>query len=239
MSGTAPIPIPVSTFSASDPFCAIFSPIRLDCSCLKFDCGSEGTIPEITVNVPECTVDLFECEKRLDFNPDCIEIDSTIVLSEQVGTCSTLLDGTIKNLICRLVDGAIPEDDAIPSEGSFKFTDTYGVTYIVDFEQFADTMDITFTILDPRVPGEDPTGFVVGTQVFRKGIVSTVRQILRLEDDSVVVVSEGMEQKTDFINTNFVCGDQPSVDDFCYHVDCAVSDDLEIEVISGTGTGST
>lgn len=236
MSGTAPLSI--SNFSGSDPFCALYAPTRLDCNCLKFQCdgsGTQGTEPILTTE--QCTIDLFICNQRLDFNPDCVVLEPTVVLTETQGTCSLLVNGTIQNMMCRLVDGEIPEDDAIPPTGHFRFTDDYGIIYVVDFEQFADTMDITFTTYDPRVPGEDPSGFLIGTQVFRKGIVTTIRQILKREDDSVVLVSEGSEQRIDFFRTNFACGDELSSDDFCYHVNCAISDFLDIEVTDLSSSG--
>ncbi len=88
------------------------------------------------------------------------------------------------------------------------------------------------TTRDPNVWGQDAEGFVTNGIVFRRGIVTTHRQVFKLFSDGYQVVAEGTSQTTEFFQTNFPCS-QGSVDNFKYHLDCAVHDEIANPVIDG------
>lgn len=214
------------------PLCKTIKAYRLDCGCLKYDCESTATMQE----VESCLVDtLFKENGQYDFHCDKLETQADIVLTESLGVCSLQLDGEIPNLLCLLES----EDCEIPPTGHFKYKDSYGIIYVTDWEYYNDTIDITWTTYDPHVPGEAPSGFMIGKQVYRKGVITTTRQIVEKLDvntsseyDINIILDETV-QTVDYFRVTFDCGDEVAKDVFKYHLDCAVLDDLEFDIGSG------
>lgn len=218
--------------AGSFPICKAVKAYRLDCGCLKYDCGSQATSQEIE----SCLIDsYFKDNGKYDFNCDKIEVQSDIVLSEIFGTCSLQLDGEIPNFLCLLES----ENCQIPATGHIKYKDVYDIIYVVDWEYYNNTIDITWTTYDPHIPGEDPSGFMIGKQVYRKGIITTIRQIIeRLEvstsgEYDINIILDESVQIVDYFRTTFDCGDEVVKDVFKYHLNCGITDDLELE--SGSG----
>ena len=218
--------------AGTSPNCTTIKAYRLDCGCLKYDCGSLATSQEIDACLIE---NYFKPNNQYDFNCDQLETQADIVLSETVGTCSIQLDGFIPNLLCLLGT----EDCEIPATGHIKYKDSYGIIYVADWEYYNNTIDITWTTYDPHIPGENPSGFMIGMQVYRKGIITTTRQIIeRLETSTngeydIDITLESTVQVVDYFRTTFDCGDEVAKDTFKYHLDCGITDDLEIETGSG------
>ena len=50
--------------------------------------------------------------------------------------------------------------------------------------------------------------------------------------DGYIIIAEGVSQFEDFIQMNFPCEQGPT-DPFTYHLDCAVSDEVQIKVLEG------
>jgi P2-related tail formation protein len=239
---------------SSDPEYDFHRGVRLDCGCLRFDgqCGtggSSGSGSSQNNNIPlnSCSIGLFRDDDG-SLDPDCdkLKIEQTILAQENFGTCSTRLDGEIPSLLCLLnQQGLIPDDPRqISATGSFRFRDDYGVIYAGAFEFNGSAIDITVATFSPRVPGEPDQGRVEkDTQgrliVLRRGILSTIRQIIEITNSGYTIVAEGTESKVSFERVNDICGERQAKDDFCFHVDCQVLDDLEVIPIgSAVGSGS-
>jgi len=224
--------------SVNSEICQDIKAYRYDCGCLYYSCGSgtditagsEPAAPQIN----SCLFgDYFLVNGKIDFSCDQLETQADIVLSESIGVCSEVFDGGIENFMCLVNSG---NECEFPASGTFKFTDGNGIIYVTQWESYSNRIDITWTTFDPRVPGEEPSGFMVGKQVYRHGVITTTRQILEYTDEGTTVIEEASEQRIDFFRTTFDCGDVVSEDPFRYHFDCAVSDILEIDEISGSSS---
>lgn len=225
--------------SAGD-YCIEVKPYRLDCGCNLYGCEGSTDITGVEGANPKelsCLTNSFVDDNgRYDFNCDQVETEFSVLFEEMIGVCSATVNGEdIENLFCLLET----EDCEIPSSGSFRYKDSWNIIYDVSWEYFANRIDITYTVFDPRVPGEPDEGFVMGHQVYRKGVITTTRLIAQLESDgSTTIIENAYVQKIDFFRVTFECGDTKFTDPFKWHLDCAVSDELEIEEV-GTGTGSS
>lgn len=218
-----------------DEFYSEIKAFRYDCGCLHYECGTGVT--DIGTGEPQELQDClipkyFQPNGLYDFNCDQLLTNADIVLSEQIGACSLTFDGTVDNFFCLIESDS---DCNFPSDGHFKYVDPYGIIHIVDWEAFGTRIDITFTTFDPRVPGQPDEGFILNKQVYRRGVITTTRQIVEKVDGVVEILSENSVQDIDFFRVTFECGDEIATDPFRNHYDCAVSDELEI-FEPGTGT---
>lgn len=227
----------------SEPQYKFYKPHRLDCGCQIFSC-SDGTGSSSVPHVNRCLIpDFFDNNGAFDPNTDPLEIDEKMILEESIHPRALALecypftaafgDEEIPNLISfdplKLVPGGSP-----PS-GKFFFIDPYGVIHDGSFETYGNRIDITVTTKDPRVWGEAPTGYVKDGRVYRKGTITTCRQIVEVVDKVAHIIASGCEQKIDFFQSTFQCGDQRPADPFAYHCDNAVYDGLEIDLKCGPG----
>jgi hypothetical protein len=213
------------------------STYRLDCQCLYDSCGTgtEPTIPETY----RCIVNKFvDSSGEIDWDCGQLEMVQRFILSEYVGACSILLDGTISSML--LVDSSKVQIDTsgpVPVV-HYKFVDEWGVITVGSFKADADTLDISWTTMEPRVWGRESQGFIQDRKVFREGTITVSRQVLKVIDDTTYIQAEGYEQWIGFFQTNFGCGDEPlPLDPFIYHVDCGIVDEVEM-IVTGTGTGT-
>ena len=233
----------------SDVNYSLWRPYRVDCACSRYGCGSNTgltdplsglassseltAVPEGVLNVDQCHISLFQQPNgSLDFNCDQLSLGVTGKLSESLGICSTMFDGSIENLICIISDGEIP--DSILPEGSVYWKDEYDVIHEINWVYQDNFIDILAVTKSPHVWGEEDSGYMSGYQVFRRGIITSVRQIIRINDDGTYEIrGEGSTQKIDYFRTNVLCGEQPFVDNFCYHLDCIMSDKVDTQVVCG------
>jgi phage tail P2-like protein len=216
-----------------------YEPYRLDCDCLRYACGDsfgsfhEGDIADVRLNIDPCILNRYkQKDGTYDYNCDQLEMQQKMVLREQVGVCSTTLDGTIPNMLCIISNGIAPSQ--ILPEGAFRFKDDYDQIYEGTWLFDGKKLDIVYMTKQPYVWGEPRTGFMRGRLVFRKGIITLIHQVFYLNNGVFVEYSKQSEQRVDYFQTNLQCGDQPFVDNFCYHLDCCVTDDFVGLVTCGT-----
>jgi hypothetical protein len=210
-----------------------YKPYRLDCSCSQYGCETEVTVSG-GEQVDRCNIGHYiDQAGDLNFDCDMVDIFRTMILQEQISTCSFVLNGEISSLFL-LDENKVTFDTSGPVPvGSFKFIDEWGTIHTAEFKTVGDTLDIMWTSMEPRVWGEPATGFTEGTRVFRKGIITTQRQILRSINGQIFVVAEGGEQSVGYFQSNLACGDVRFLDPFLFHVDCAVTDQIEFEILCG------
>jgi len=231
----------------SDPEYRYQEGFRYDCDCNQFDesCGSgsggSGSGSAISARLG-CLLEKYRLPNGgFDFNCDQITVDQTLVLNEKVGTCSTLYDGTIQTSFCMLGNPAV-QDGKYPPFGTYRYRDDYGVIYDGMFEYYDDVIDITTAIFSPRVPGQADQGYLTKDEqgrilYMKRGVLVVTRQVIALIPGGYRIVAEGTTTEIKFERINDICGETPCVDNFCYHFDCQVVDDLEI-LVNGSG-GST
>jgi hypothetical protein len=223
-------------------------PYRYDCDCLQFPCDTAATavtgateVPAVTAAsnieavLEDCPTDLFRTPVgTLDFGCDRLNIEISAVLEERVGACSTQFDGTILNHLCTMSNGLIPEDDEISETGSIWYKDQWEVIHEAYWTYQDGYLDIVYITKSPNVWGEEPDGYVQGLAVFRKGIITTTRQLLKETEDGYESQGEASSQVVDYYQSNLVCGDDRFVDNFCYHYECMVTDEADHQVLCGT-----
>lgn len=115
--------------------------------------------------------------------------------------------------------------------GHVFFRDEYETSYELDWSTVNDVIDYLMVVKQPYVWGMAAEGYIRNGILFRKGIVTTTRQVIRPLPDGYEIVAEGSTQIIDFIQMNFPCAINPS-DNFSYHVNnglipeviCAVTD---------------
>lgn len=218
---------------------------RFDCGCIKNTCNEEnggGTAPAVSSTI-QCAADYFQdAAGNYDPNPDKVVLDSKTSLNEDYGVGQGyLFDGQIPNLM--VMDRTTQSDhgfDGIPTSGSFNnFVDDYGIIHAAVWRVNGDQIDITFMTQDPRIPGEEQQqGRVVkygrGFRVYKRGITTITRQIIKATSSGIVILGEGTTQEIGEFQTTFGCDDIQKNDPFIHHLGAGVVD--EIEFIIGSIT---
>lgn len=227
-----------------------YQPYRLDCGASLFQCPEiSGTGTGTGTNTAE-PLDLmidrdpssfFKLDDHYDWNCDQIVTIPKMILNEQYGSYTCLMDGSIPNMMSFEDDKMVFDtiltafEQVFPEEGSYQFIDDYGIIHIGVFETMDNKLDITTQLRDPRVWGEDPTGEVRNFKVFRDGVVTSERQIFQIADFGYTVISEGAEQDVQRFQTTFGCGDEENfIDPFGFHLDANLVDDVELIVLTDT-----
>ena len=121
----------------------------------------------------------------------------------------------------------------ITATGSVFYQDDYLALYDVTWETTNNDLDITSIVSNPYLWGQEAQGYVQNNKVFRLGLITVTRQIIRVFDGGYEIIAEGVSQYIDYIQVNFICEDGP-FDNFIYHVDCGISDDIESRVSDGS-----
>lgn len=120
----------------------------------------------------------------------------------------------------------------IKPTGKVFYKDEYDQFYDVQWETVNGLIDITTIIKQPYVWGEEPQGYVKNGIVFRLGIVTVERQIIRVFDGGYEIVAEGASQVRDYIQMNFPCETGP-LDNFRFHFNCGITDETVFKVTEG------
>lgn len=122
---------------------------------------------------------------------------------------------------------------AFLQEGSVSYVDDYGVIYDVTVTKIADnTYDIITATRSPGIWGEEAAGSIIDRVLFRRGIITIHRQVIKTTADGYMVLSEGIEQDVGLVKSSFVCEAKPA-DKFCYHLDSSISDAEDYQVTCG------
>jgi hypothetical protein len=121
----------------------------------------------------------------------------------------------------------------IAESGNIFTKDEYDQFYDINWETVRGDLDITTVTKTPYVWGEVPSGFIRNGILFRRGIISVQRQIIRVLDNGYEIIAEGASQYEDYIQMNFPCEEGPS-DPFAYHVNCGIIDEPILRVTDGS-----
>lgn len=204
-------------------------PLRMDCGCLNNSCGTDDPTGFDGVS---CS-DNYLYDNKGNFDPNCdkLEFDLAVSLSDTMTLCDRLSDFELDNLFC------LNKECVIPDNGSFIYKDSYDIIYEVEWVFMEDTIDITVVTKDPRIPNKDEDGFVINEKgsivIFRKGVITTVRQIIKIENGSVYIDAEGSDVVVDYFQTNISCSGKQFDKPFAYGVDCALQANVELMVTDG------
>lgn len=117
--------------------------------------------------------------------------------------------------------------------GSVFYQDEYDTIYKIDWETIGNVIDITSIIETPYVWGKSRSGYRKGLTLYRYGMISVQRQLIRPLNDGYEIVAEGSAAYEDYIQMNYNCGRVPS-DIFKHHLNYVVADEIECRSILGT-----
>ncbi len=112
----------------------------------------------------------------------------------------------------------------INPSGTLFYADDYGQQYHVEWSTSNGIIDITTITMQPYVWGEEAKGYIENNILYRYGIVSVIRQLLKPLTSGYEIISEGYSQSKEYFRTNFNCVQGPS-DDFKYHLNCGLVDE--------------
>lgn len=121
---------------------------------------------------------------------------------------------------------------SLPPSGSFIFKDSYDIIYEITWTTGPSGLDMNLVTKQPRVWGQPEEGFIRNHIEFRRGLISSQRQVIAQSGSDIVIVAEGGDQQIDIYQATFPCGPLP-IDPFCYHFDCGVTDEVEFVVNCG------
>lgn len=116
--------------------------------------------------------------------------------------------------------------------GHIFFQDEYRTQYRLDWETIGGSIDFTSTMFQPFVWGEPDQGYINDGTVYRRGVVTVERQILRLTATGYEVIAEGSSQYISTEPTNYPCQESFG-DPFTYHLDRPASDEVGAVVTVG------
>lgn len=116
--------------------------------------------------------------------------------------------------------------------GKIFYIDDYDQQYNVEWSTTNNILNIISTVKNPRIWGESESGYVQNGIVYRKGIITVVRQLISITDNGYQILAEGVDQYSDYIRTNFNCTENPT-DPFLYHLNNIISENCELAVESG------
>lgn len=117
--------------------------------------------------------------------------------------------------------------------GSVLYRDEYDTLYKIDWETVGNVIDFTTVIEMPYVWGKPRTGYKRDGYLFRYGIVTVKRQVIKPLVDGYEIVAEGSSQYEDYIRMNYKCERTP-VDNFVYHLNNISQDDVEFRTTLGS-----
>jgi len=189
---------------------------RYDCECLEYLCSDDDR---------NCNQFFLNNDGSYDFNNDKLEIDYAISLLETFSGQDNFYDGSIGNWINYDFGSTEPRE--------FEYKDEYGIIYKVMYEENVNTLDISYETFQPRVWGQKDDGYVENGKVFRKGILTTIRQIFILNNGLWELNAEGTTQDIVFRQTNYDCDVLPPEDKFIYRHEYIINDDVEIFASKG------
>jgi hypothetical protein len=121
----------------------------------------------------------------------------------------------------------------VKAEGRIFYQDCTETLYDVSWSTVGDVIDITTITRNPRVWGKTAEGYIRNGILFRKGIVTVNRQVLRPLASGYEIVAEGSSQYLDFIQMNYPCQEGPR-DTFVHHLNYSVTDAIEGRVTDGS-----
>ena len=122
------------------------------------------------------------------------------------------------------------------ASGHILFKDDYCQIYDITWDTISsdlgDLIDMTTIVMQPYVWNEEDQGFIKDRTVFRRGICTTIRQVIAEDDDGFTILSEGIAQIICVFRTSFACVEKP-FDPFAFHLDSDVCDDIVFVIDCG------
>ncbi|MBD3404845.1 MAG: hypothetical protein GF411_01760 [Candidatus Lokiarchaeota archaeon] len=190
---------------------------RYDCDCAEYLCTDDRR---------NCNFDFFKNDRgEYDFNNDHVEIDYVASLVETISGKNYSHDGKISDWLNWEFEETGPNE--------FEFKDEYDIQYRITFEENLEVLDITYETFQPRIWGEESDGYVANGKVFRKGILTTIRQIFILQNGGWVLNAEGTEQEVTYRQTNYDCEWPTPADRFTHRYEYLLQDEVKMATICG------
>jgi len=110
---------------------------------------------------------------------------------------------------------------------SIFYQDEYGIIYRSELTINSDLTLVDLEINDPRVWGKKQTGKKVGNIIYRDGIITNSKHAIRQNNSGYELIILDHVQTLGQFQSNFICHPVPR-DDFKYHLDHFIVDDVEV-----------
>jgi len=183
-TGTGPVDLLFKLISqikveTSDPRYDRYRHLRLDCGCSHI-CLERDI---------KCPLEQF-IEQYGVASTDVAEAEESLVFSESLGSTEPLYGSLMFCVKQSLVNGqwvldangeAAPQ--CWPDSGSFIYQDDYGTIYDTSWTTTNNYVDFTTTIKEPRVWGQPDATRIVNHEVYKRGIVTTIRNVFKIIGD--------------------------------------------------------
>ncbi len=117
--------------------------------------------------------------------------------------------------------------------GHIFYQDAWFTIYDIQWNTTGGNLDITSTVSMPHVWGQPDAGYFTNGILFKRGIITITRQVLRPLPAGYEIVAEGVSQYIDYIQMDWPCQVGPQ-DPFRYHLDRPFVDDVYALVSSGS-----
>jgi hypothetical protein len=116
--------------------------------------------------------------------------------------------------------------------GSVFYKDEYDTLYKIDWETTGGIVDVTSIVETPFVYGIPRRAFKDGYTLYRYGMISVQRQLIRPSDSGYEIVAEGTASYLDYIKMSHNC-DRVPIDNFVHHLDYRTIDETEMRSVAG------
>lgn len=116
--------------------------------------------------------------------------------------------------------------------GQIFYQDEFSQSYRLDWKTTGGVIDFTSVIFQPYVWGELPQGYLKAGILFRRGVTTIHRQVLKPFVGGYEIVAEGYSQYIDHGAMNFPCQLGPT-DPFRFRLDRPIVDDVQFVVTDG------
>jgi len=223
---------------------------RLDCGCLHLICTDDSNGVDIDgfgtgpiSSMITCTVADFLSEYGSADN-DQVEYDRRMVLTEAVDASLEGIDDPGSSLFS--LNQVLTSDgwqvnanggegaNPFPPAGSIAYKDAHDTIHEAHWETIDYYLDLITITREPRVWGVSyKTGKLVDKEVYRKGIVTTTRQIFINTDSGWQLVAEASEQTIELYKSTYSCN-TPFTDPFSLHLSHNLQDLVGWAVICGS-----
>lgn len=124
----------------------------------------------------------------------------------------------------------------LAATGHVFFEDEYTQKYEVQWTTVNGIIDITTITQQPYVWGQPAEAKIINGVLYRKGIITIHRQAIEIFNDGYAIVAEGTSQYDDYVQMNYKC-EQGPMDNFKYHLNCFINDEMNIKILQGPHWG--
>jgi len=117
--------------------------------------------------------------------------------------------------------------------GSVFYKDDYDTIFRIEWQTVGAVIDLTTMTFQPYIWGKTKQGYIQNGILFRLGIITIHRHVIKPIIDGYEIIAEGVSQYTDYVQMNFPCETGP-IDLFKHHLNSQIIDEVGIKILEGS-----